>query len=68
MSASLADGKIEKGKVACFMHGWLFDLETGQGSPPAKKWACAKTYEVKLDGDQVLVAAPSDPGPPDPAW
>ncbi len=57
MSASLADGKVENGKVACFMHGWLFDLATGQGHPPAKSWACARSYEVKLDGDDVLIAS-----------
>ena len=32
MGASLADGRLEDGRVVCHWHGWSFDLESGQGS------------------------------------
>jgi nitrite reductase/ring-hydroxylating ferredoxin subunit len=57
MAASLADGRVADGRVTCFMHGWVFDLESGRGYPPAKSWACARVHEVKLVGDEVWVAA-----------
>lgn len=59
MAASLADGRVEGGRVTCFMHGWVFDLASGNGHPPAKRWACARVYEVKLEGDDVWIGVKS---------
>jgi len=53
MGASLADGKIEDGKIVCPWHGWAYDVETGQSA--ARPWACTTVYEVKIEGDDVLV-------------
>ena len=64
MAASLADGEIENGAVECHMHGWIFDLESGRGKPPAKSWACARTYEVKVEDGDVFVRKPDPPKPP----
>ena len=62
MGASLAEGVPENGQVTCHMHDWVFDLATGEGRPPAKSWACARTYEVKVDSGEVLVRK-ADPRP-----
>jgi len=62
MAASLADGAIEDGRlVVCHMHGWKFDVTTGAGAPPAKSWACARIYEVRVEGDRVLLRRPDEP-------
>jgi nitrite reductase (NADH) small subunit/3-phenylpropionate/trans-cinnamate dioxygenase ferredoxin subunit len=61
MGASLAEGRLVNGIVTCHWHGWRFDLETGRGAPPARSWACARTYEVRLDGEDVLIRRPDDP-------
>ena len=53
MGASLADGTIEDGKVVCSWHGWAYDVETGQST--ARPWACTPVYDVKVEGDDVLV-------------
>ncbi len=46
MRASLADGKIEGGqRVICHMHGWTFDLNTGQ--PEGGRSNCARIYPIE---------------------
>jgi 3-phenylpropionate/trans-cinnamate dioxygenase ferredoxin component len=43
--------------VECWLHGSCFDLRTGKPTgPPATRPVA--TYEVKIDGDDVLVALP----------
>jgi nitrite reductase (NADH) small subunit/3-phenylpropionate/trans-cinnamate dioxygenase ferredoxin subunit len=68
MGASLADGKITDGRVTCHWHGWAFDLESGQGSPPAKSWACARVYGVKLEDGEVWVREREPPPTPADDW
>jgi len=69
MGASLADGKIAGGRVTCHWHGWVFDLESGRGSPPAKSWACARVYRVRVEDGAVWVRERDrDPHPPDDDW
>jgi len=63
MGASLADGTLEDGVVTCPWHGWRYDAASGKGLPPARPWACVRTFEVKLEGDDVLVRIPE----PEPA-
>lgn len=53
MGASLADGTIEDGKIVCGWHHWAYDADTGQSS--ARPWACTAVYDVKVEGDDVLV-------------
>jgi nitrite reductase (NADH) small subunit/3-phenylpropionate/trans-cinnamate dioxygenase ferredoxin subunit len=64
MGASLADGRVEGDAVTCHWHGWRFVLETGEGRPPARSWACARRYDVELRGRDVLVRLPDSPGGP----
>ncbi|TLZ91219.1 MAG: Rieske 2Fe-2S domain-containing protein, partial [Methanobacteriota archaeon] len=41
--------------VTCPMHGWEYDVRTGANTiNPAAR---LKRYEVRLDGDDVLVGA-----------
>lgn len=55
--APLGDGFIEGHTVACSWHGAQFCLKTGHAlTPPA--FTGVRTYEVKVEGDQVLVALP----------
>ena len=63
MGASLADGTLRDGVVTCPWHGWLYEGTTGAGLPPARPWARVRTFEVKLEEDDVLVRIP-EPEPP----
>lgn len=61
MGASLGDSPVRDGKVLCHMHGWSFDLETGQGSFETKRWLCARVYEVELEDREVFLRRPEPP-------
>ena len=51
----LSEGDVYDGNVECWLHGSCFDLRTGKPTgPPATK--AVPTYEVKIDGGDVLVA------------
>lgn len=50
MGAALHQGQIAGGTIACPLHGWEFDLATGEG--PNCSVAC---YRVKIAGERVLV-------------
>ena len=59
MGASLAEGKLEGGRVTCAWHGWEYDVRTGQSD--RKDWACLAVYEVKVEGQDVLLRRPDRP-------
>ncbi len=61
MGASLADGRLENGRVVCHWHDWSFDLVSGQGSMKSKQWLCARIYEVKVEGRDVYLRRPDEP-------
>jgi 3-phenylpropionate/trans-cinnamate dioxygenase ferredoxin subunit len=51
----LSEGDVYDHTVECWLHGSCFDLRTGKPTgPPATQ--AVPTYEVKIDGDDVLVA------------
>jgi nitrite reductase/ring-hydroxylating ferredoxin subunit len=52
----LADGQLSGTSVACPWHGWLFDVRSGKTPFGAK--IKQTVYEVKVEGDEVLVAVP----------
>jgi nitrite reductase (NADH) small subunit len=55
--ASMCDGKLAEGGtvVRCPWHNWSFDLASGAHClDPAEK---LRTYDVKIDGDQVILRA-----------
>ena len=50
----LGEGELDGKTVTCPWHAWDFDVTTGENSedPDEKQ----ETFEVKVDGDDVLVA------------
>lgn len=57
-SGSLAEGFIEDGKIECPQHGGCFDIKTGKAlTAPAND--DLRTYEVKIEGEQILVGVPA---------
>lgn len=56
----LADGHIdfEAGEITCRAHEWRFSMDDGQGINPS---GCRLfKYDVRLEGDDVLVGVPTD--------
>ena len=55
--ASICDGDLsDNGKVVrCPWHNWAFDLETGRHC--LDRTERLRTYEVKLEGDQMILCA-----------
>ena len=55
----LADGRVMAGRIFCPFHGACFDLTTGEAvSGPAV--ARLQRYEVKIEGDCILVRVTSE--------
>jgi nitrite reductase/ring-hydroxylating ferredoxin subunit len=52
----LVDGSLEGTTVTCPWHGWQFDVRSGR-SPLGPKIKQA-VFEVRIDGEDVLVAVP----------
>lgn len=52
----LVDGSLEGTMVTCPWHGWQFDIKTGK-TPLGSKIKQA-VFEVKIEGQEVLVAVP----------
>ena len=59
--SSLHEGILNGLELTCPMHGWTFDLWTGQATIGGGR---LKRYAVKVVGNDVLVEDPS----PDPEW
>ncbi|MAF51281.1 MAG: hypothetical protein CMH64_04290 [Nanoarchaeota archaeon] len=55
MQGPLGEGECKEGKVTCPLHMWEYDLKTGktESDPEAK----LETYEVKVEGDDILIKA-----------
>ncbi len=47
----LADGIVHGRKVACPLHNWVIDLETGQATGADQ--GCAAEFAVKIEGGHV---------------
>ena len=50
----LSQGLVFGHKVACPLHNWSIDLESGEAVAPDK--GCTRRHEVKIENDVVLVA------------
>ncbi len=53
MGGPLAAGRLEGCVLACPWHGWTFDVRTGQ--PDHSGGHSVSAYEVRVEGDDVLV-------------
>ncbi|MBI2839287.1 MAG: Rieske 2Fe-2S domain-containing protein [Acidobacteria bacterium] len=49
----LGDGDLEGSIVTCPWHGWEWDVTSGSGAEDAS--VKTKAYQVKVEGDEVLV-------------
>lgn len=59
--SSLHEGILNELELTCPMHGWTFDISTGQATVGGGR---LKRFAVKVDGNDVFVEAPN----PDPDW
>lgn len=59
MGASLSEGQLGRGFIRCHWHGWQFDLESG--ACQQKKWARLPRYEVRSDGEDLLLRPLTEP-------
>lgn len=55
----LSDGILGSSTLVCPLHGWRFDLITGEQQGGS---ASVRTYPVRLDGGQIVLDLPSVPG------
>jgi len=54
--ASLAEGWIEEDCVICPMHAYVFELRTGRLVRPQGLCGDQRTYDVRIEGDDVVVS------------
>jgi len=60
MGASLAAGYVEDGAVTCPWHAWRFCVKDGLWLDNPKSQTKTDCYELKIDGDDILVSVPED--------
>jgi len=52
----LADGIVHGRKVACPLHNWVIDLESGRAT--GADHGCAEEFAVKIEGEQIRLSVP----------
>lgn len=52
----LSEGIVQGRAVACPLHGWVIELDSGRAETPDE--GCTSTVDVQLEGDRVLLALP----------
>ncbi len=58
----LSQGIVSGNRVACPLHDWKINLESGHAITPDE--GCVATYPVKLDGDKILLSTTANEGCP----
>lgn len=53
----LSQGIVHGNRVSCPLHDWKINLETGIAVEPDE--GCAARYEIKLDGNMILLSLKS---------
>ncbi len=61
MGASLSAGYVEDGAVSCPWHAWRFCLKDGSWLDNPKSKLKTDSYEVQIQGDEILVKVPDRP-------
>jgi len=59
----LSQGIVTGKKVACPLHDWKINLDSGEAVAPDE--GCAARYPVKMDGDIIMMSLTPDEGCPD---
>jgi len=54
----LGEGKLSGIRLACPLHGWIFDIRSGQCLFPGRG-ASVPSYRVRVDGDSIFVEVPA---------
>lgn len=62
----LSDGIVQGRGVACPLHGWVIELDTGEAEAPDE--GCAQTVAVRLAGDRILLSLPASDAAASPRW
>jgi len=60
----LSQGIVYGNKVACPLHDWKINLDTGLAVTPDE--GCAARFPVRLEGGRVLLSLTADEGCPNP--
>ena len=50
----LSEGIVQGRAVACPLHGWVIELDSGHAEPPDE--GCTVTIPVRLAGDRILLS------------
>jgi len=58
----LSQGIVHGTKVACPLHDWKIQLDTGEAVAPDE--GCAATFPVRLDGQTIYLSVQPDAGCP----
>ena len=66
MGASLASGFVEDGAVTCPWHAWRYCVKDGTWLDNPKSKVKTDCYPVRVVGNDILIAVPSDEGTPPP--
>ena len=53
----LSDGRLSGTRLACPLHGWMYDVRTGQCTFP-RNGASVPSYPVRIDGNDVWIDLP----------
>jgi toluene monooxygenase system ferredoxin subunit len=53
MRTPLSGGSLNGAVLTCATHGWVFDVNTGQGINPAQ--ACLTEFATMVQGNDILV-------------
>jgi len=58
----LSQGIVHGDKVACPLHDWKIQLDTGNAVAPDE--GCAATYPIKMDGEKIMLSLTPNEGCP----
>ena len=58
----LSQGIVSGKRVACPMHDWKIQLDSGTAIAPDE--GCAATYPVKIEGDKIMLSLTANEGCP----
>ena len=62
----LSEGIVQGRAVACPLHGWVIELDSGRAEAPDE--GCTRTIAARLDGDRILLLLPVGATTATPQW
>ena len=55
VGGSLAEGEIQGNQVTCPLHGWQYDIKSGQNTMPGM--GKLNSYKVEVQGEEIFIEA-----------